>query len=169
MMSIAIHLGLILLFYILISHEKNYSFLPHSISLLQIKVLENSSFTTTSKGNVIKRESIDPTPVTPKTPVDTFYIPVSQLDSKPIILKDIDPNLLANFLGVQPQSLNLILLINEYGDVDRVLFDSLSDTTNLPERLLDDLKQRFLEAQFLPGRLSNQPVPSQMRIRLRLE
>ena len=47
--------------------------------------------------------------------------------------------------------------------------ESLSDTPDLPERLLDDLKQRFLEAQFLPGRLNNQPVPSQMRIRIRLE
>ena len=167
--SLAIHLGFLCLLCALIFHKKNYSFLPYSISLLVLKAPENSSIATTSEDNVIKREPIDPTPVTPRYPVDTFYIPVSQLNSKPIVLKDIDPNLLENFRGVQPQSLNLILLINEYGDVDRVMFDSLSDTPDLPERLLDDLKQRFLEAQFLPGRLNNQPVPSQMRIRIRLE
>ena len=169
LISIAIHLGFVFLFYALIFHKKNHYFLPYSISILELKASENLTYTTSSAADLIKKLPLEPLPVSSKYPVDTFYVPASELDSKPIVLKDIDPNLLENFRGVQPQSLNVILLINEYGDVDRVMFDSLLDTPDLPGRLLDDLKQRFLEAQFLPGRLNNQPVPSQMRIRIRLE
>ncbi len=97
------------------------------------------------------------------------YVPASQLDIKPQIIRDIDPDLLENFRGVQAQWLNLTLFINEYGDVDQVLVESFLFTHDLPERLLADLKQRFLEARFTPGRLQNQVVRTQLRIRVHLE
>jgi len=91
------------------------------------------------------------------------------LDIKPQIVRDIDPDLLENFRGVQAQWLNLTLLINEYGDVDQVIVESFLFAHELPERLLADLKQRFLEALFTPGRLQNQAVRSQLRIRVHLD
>jgi hypothetical protein len=97
------------------------------------------------------------------------YVPASQLDVKPQVVRDIDPDLLENFRGVQAQWLNLTLLINEYGDVDQVIIESFVKTSDLPEQLLADLKQRFLEARFTPGRLQNQAVRSQLRIRVHLD
>jgi hypothetical protein len=97
------------------------------------------------------------------------YVPASQLDIKPQIVRDIDPDLLENFRGVQAQWLNLTLLINDYGDVDQVIVEPFSMASDLPERLLADLKQRFLEARFTPGRLQNQAVRSQLRIRVHLD
>jgi hypothetical protein len=84
-------------------------------------------------------------------------------------VRNIDPELLENFRGVQAQWLNLTLFINEYGDVDRVIVEPFSMNSDLPERLLADLKQRFLEARFTPGRLHNQLVRSQLRIRVHLD
>jgi hypothetical protein len=101
--------------------------------------------------------------------VFTHYLPASQLDVKPQVVRDIDPNLLENFRGVEAQWLNLIVLINEYGDVDKVIFDAYSSDTHLPDSLINDLKQRFMEARFLPGRLKDQSVASELRIRVRLE
>ena len=63
------------------------------------------------------------------------------------------------------------MLINEYGDVDNVLFSGHPDATadaSLPAVLLDELKQRFLEARFLPGRLHGQAVRSAFSIRVSL-
>lgn len=169
LISLVIHLCLASLLYVLTASKKNHHLLPNTVSLLELQTPQNPSLTTSSEPRVVKDKLVESMPANPWQPVNIFYIPVSQLDSKPIVIKDIDPNLLENFRGVKAQSLELNLLINEYGDVDRVILDSLIDTVDLPDRLLDDLKQRFLEARFLPGRLNNQPVPSQMRIRIRLE
>jgi len=98
-----------------------------------------------------------------------LYLPASKLDFKPQVVRDIDPDLLENFRGVQAQWLNLTLFINEYGDVDQVIVEPFSMTSDLPEQLLADLKQRFLEARFTPGRLQNQLVRSQLRIRVHLD
>ena len=102
------------------------------------------------------------------------YLPVSQLTEKPLVLNDIDPELSGRFAFIHPQSLTLILLINEYGDVDRVLLSERkamaesSEEKTLPVVLLDELIQRFSETRFLPGRLHGQAVRSALTIRVSL-
>lgn len=100
------------------------------------------------------------------------YLPASQLTERPVVLLNIDSELSARFAFIYPQSFELILLINEYGDVDRVLHSEASVIQsvddNLPAVLLDELVQRFFEARFQPGRLHGQPVRSALKIRVAL-
>ena len=103
----------------------------------------------------------------------TDYLPAALLTDKPSILIDIDPELSRRFAFILPQSLELQLLINEYGDVDRVLLaEPLAADGSVepfPPVLLEELMQRFLEARFLPGHLHGQPVRSALKIRVSLE
>ncbi len=100
------------------------------------------------------------------------YLPAAVLTDKPSVVIDIDPELSRRFAFILPQSLELHLLINEYGDVDRVLpagpLPAEGSTERLPPVLLEELKQRFLEARFLPGRLHGQAVRSALTIRVSL-
>lgn len=94
----------------------------------------------------------------------TDYLPALMLTEKPLIMNDIDPELSDRFAGISAQSMKMLLLINEYGDVDKVLFEDIATVETLPLVLRADLSQRFFEARFLPGRLHGQPVRSQLRI-----
>lgn len=101
------------------------------------------------------------------------YLPASQLTEKPLVLKDIDPELSGRFAFIHPHSLTLTLLINEYGDVDRVLVSErkaaeATEEKALPVILLEELVQRFLEMRFLPGRLNGQAVRSALTLRVAL-
>ena len=100
------------------------------------------------------------------------YLPAAMLTDKPSVVIDIDPELSRRFAFILPQSLELRLLINEYGDVDRVqLAGQLAaegSAEALPSVLLEELMQRFLEARFLPGRLHGQAVRSALTIRISL-
>ena len=98
----------------------------------------------------------------------TDYLPASALTERPVIVNDIDSELSERFSGIAAQSMTMILLINEYGDIDNVLFDDAIAAETLPLVLRADLVQRFLEARFLPGRLHGQPVRSQLRIAVSL-
>ena len=98
----------------------------------------------------------------------TGYLPVSQLTERPLVVNDIDSDLSDRFAGVNSQSLVLVLLINEYGDVDQVLPDGDEWNDVLPAVLKDDLRQRFLTARFLPGRLHGRPVRCALRIAVML-
>ena len=103
----------------------------------------------------------------------TDYLPAALLTDKPSVLIDIDPELSQRFTFILPQTLELQLLINEYGDVDRVLLEEPlaadGSVDALPPVLLEELMQHFLEARFLPGRLHGQPVRSALKIRVSLE
>jgi hypothetical protein len=138
-----------------------------AVSLIELPAEEVSSLPIDFSPETV--EHSEKNHVAPSPTMDSPYVPASQLDVKPQIVRDIDPDLLENFRGVQAQWLNLTLLINEYGDVDRVFIELTSMTSDLPEQLLADLKQRFIEARFTPGRLQNQVVRSQLRIRVHLD
>ncbi len=166
--SLGVHIcAAIVFFYLTTSPPKFYSTM--TISLLELPGVEDLSspsvFSLDAEKKVHNQKNEITTPPTMASP----YIPASQLDFKPQIVRDIDPELLENFRGVQAQWLNLTLLINEYGDVDQVIVEPFSMTLDLPERLLADLRQRFLEARFTPGQLHNQSVRSQLRIRVNLD
>ena len=166
--SVGVHVCAgIVFFYLTTSAPKFYSTM--AVSVLELPAVEEPSSPNVFSPEAEKivrnqKNDIKPPPMTASP-----YLPASQLDVKPQIVRDIDPELLENFRGVQAQWLNLTLLINEYGDVDQVIVEPFSMTSDIPERLLADLKQRFIEARFTPGRLHNQLVRSQLRIRVHLD
>lgn len=91
------------------------------------------------------------------------YIPASQLTERPQVIHDIDSEW--HLPGVPLPMLAAVLLINEYGDVDRIVLDQRS----LSPMLETDLRTRFMAMRFSPGRLRGQPVKSALRIEIRLE
>ncbi len=93
------------------------------------------------------------------------YLPAHRLTTRPLIKTDIDAILPATFYGIAPQRLILQLLINQYGDVDRVVVEESA----LPQVLLAELQAKFLQARFTPGRLDTQAVPSAVRIEVQLQ
>jgi hypothetical protein len=166
--SLGVHVcAVILFFYLTTSQPKLYSTI--AVSLLELQSAEESSSPNIFSPEAERKVRNEKKEITPPSTMVSPYLLVSQLDIKPQIVRDIDPDLLENFRGVQAQWLNLTLLINEYGDVDRVFIELTSMTSDLPEQLLADLKQRFIEARFTPGRLQNQVVRSQLRIRVYLD
>jgi hypothetical protein len=164
--SLGVHVCVVILFFCLTAnYPKLYSTM--AVSLIDLPAAEASSLP-----NVLSTETAEPSEkkqIASSPTIASPYVPTSQLDVKPQVVRDIDPELLENFRGVQAQWLNLTLLINDYGDVDQVIVEPFSMTSDLPERLLADLKQRFLEVRFSPGRLQNQAVRSQLRIRVHLD
>ena len=91
------------------------------------------------------------------------YLPASNLTERPQVVRDIDPEW--HFHGIQLPVLAGVLLINEYGDVDRVLLDEQS----LSPMLEEDIRARFLAMRFSPGRLHGRPVKSALRIEVRVD
>lgn len=92
------------------------------------------------------------------------YLPVKQLSVRPVVMEDIAPDLPAGVDVSDQSELILQLLINEYGDVDRVIVD---DGT-LPASVMAELTQRFLHMRFFPGRLDGRAVPTALRIAVTL-
>ncbi len=93
------------------------------------------------------------------------YLPASMLTQRPIVLVDIHPELPASLQGVEPQSVDLLLLINIFGDVDQVLLESLP---TLSASMVQELQQHFQVMRFMPGQWRGQAVPSALRIRVKL-
>ncbi len=93
---------------------------------------------------------------------DAAYLPPSQLTERPQVLRDIVSEWA---LPPLPDRLNCVLLINEYGDVDRVLFDPAPLTPAQQNALRD----RLLLARFTPGRLYGRPVKTALTIEVRLD
>jgi hypothetical protein len=93
------------------------------------------------------------------------YLPASMLTQRPIVLVDIHPELPASLQGVEPQFVDLLLLINTYGDVDQVLLESLP---TLSASMVQELRQHFQVMRFMPGQWEGQAVPSALRIRVQL-
>jgi hypothetical protein len=172
LLTLVIHVCAAGIFFYLLLIQSNatfFSFQTLPITLNQLKISAPTSVMSTEPPETKKNESVVHTNEVPPSAVFTYYLPASQLDVKPQVVRDIDPDLLENFRGVEAQWLNLIVLINEYGDVDQVIFDTYSNHVHLPDSLVNDLKQRFMEARFLPGRIKNQSVASELRIRVHLE
>lgn len=91
------------------------------------------------------------------------YLPASQLTERPQLVVDIDPEW--HLPGMELPVLVVLLLINEYGDVDKVVLD---DKSLLP-MLEEDIRSRFLAMKFVPGGQHGKLVKSALRIEVRLE
>lgn len=96
------------------------------------------------------------------------YIPVTELTERPSLIQDIDNEIALTVPGRDASSIDdiaAILLINEYGNVDRLLIES----ADLPRYLEAMLGERFAAARFRPGKLAGQPVRSALRIVVQLQ
>ena len=96
---------------------------------------------------------------------DAAYLPASMLTQRPIVLMDIDPELPESLQGAEPQFVELLLLINAYGDVDQV---RLVSVPALSASMVEELRQHFQVMRFMPGQWEGRAVPSALRIRVRL-
>jgi hypothetical protein len=91
------------------------------------------------------------------------YLSPEQLTQRPQLLQDMDSELMAP--GLAPLQINAVLLINEYGDVDRAVFDSYT----LPAYLEVVLAERFRTLRFTPGSLQGVAVRSALRIEISVQ
>jgi hypothetical protein len=110
-------------------------------------------------------EDHEPIAFRPDDEPDAKYLPASMLTQRPIVLLDVHPELPESLQGVEPQFVNLLLLINAYGDVDQVLLESLP---TLSASMVQELRQHFQVMRFMPGQWEGQAVPSALRIRAQL-
>lgn len=92
------------------------------------------------------------------------YQPVALLDIKPIVLKNIQPHLSDNFKDLHSLEIGCLLMINEYGDVDKILFGD----NQLSEKQRKELEFMFLGLRFNPGYIHGQAVPTAMRIAIQI-
>ncbi len=105
------------------------------------------------------------------------YVPAAELSERPILLQDLDPVLELSASAVAPADRPAIadvagistatgmLLINQQGSVDRLLFDP----PGYPRYLEDMLALRFADVRFRPGKIDGKPVPSALRIIVQLQ
>ncbi len=91
------------------------------------------------------------------------YLPASQLTERPQLIRDIDAEW--RLPGMAFPVLTGTLLINEYGDIDRVELD----TRGLSPMLELDIRSRFIAARFEPGRLHGTAVKTALRFEVRLD
>lgn len=97
--------------------------------------------------------------------LERTYFTAESLSERPLILQDVDANILQAFEDVTLKKLILRLMINEYGDVEKVIIEE----AKLSQELLPTLKAEFLRARFAPGRIHGIAVPSTLRIEVKLD
>jgi hypothetical protein len=91
---------------------------------------------------------------------EPHYFNAKELTEKPRVLQDIPSELDFGNVDVPHKSITLDLLINEFGELDKVVVD---------DKLLSDdvkktLQDAFLQMRFYPGMVNNVPVKSQLKI-----
>lgn len=100
-----------------------------------------------------------------KVQTEPHYFRASELTQKPVFLDGVPDNLYLTVPGEASQTAVLKLLINERGEVDRVLVDD-SGLSIEAEKLLVEV---FSGAKFYPGKIGESPVKSQLKIETVLE
>jgi hypothetical protein len=125
----------------------------------------NESVIDTADNLLLPGESHEPIAFRPDDESGAKYLPASMLTQRPIVLLDIHPELPESLQGVEPQFVNLLLLINAYGDVDQVRLETIS---TLSAAMVQELRKHFQVMRFMPGQWQGQAVPSALRIRVQL-
>lgn len=92
------------------------------------------------------------------------YQPIALLDVRPVVLNNIQASLPAIFNDSYSQQINCLLMINEYGDVDKIVFGD----NQLSELQRNELEAIFLNLRFNPGIMQGLAVPTVMRIEIRI-
>lgn len=98
-------------------------------------------------------------------PVGPYYFRSSELTRRPILLGDAISRLVVELPGFPPAPVILRLLISEEGVVDRVVVED----SFLPESIESQIVGAFANVRFLPGKIEDAAVRSQLKIEVRLE
>jgi hypothetical protein len=96
---------------------------------------------------------------------DPYYFHSRELTEKPLVLRDIPPDVGNLLPDVTPQVPVVRLFINEAGTVDKVLLER-SDLPEFAELLLHDV---FSKVNFRPGKIDGVAVKSQVKIEVLIE
>lgn len=146
---------------VLVLNGRNDSLDTEKLSVPMAPVIDAQKVDNT----LLTGESPDPFISHPDTEPGGAYLPVSMLTQRPIVLVDIHPELPGSLQGVEPQFIDLLLLINAFGDVDQVRLESVS---TLSTSMVQELQQHFQVMRFMPGQWRGQAVPSALHIRVQL-
>jgi hypothetical protein len=98
-------------------------------------------------------------------PAGPYYFRSSELTRRPVLLGDAISRLLVELPGFPPAPVILRLLISDEGVVDKVLVED----SYLPEAVESHIVEAFANVRFLPGKIEDAAVRSQLRIEVRLE
>jgi hypothetical protein len=98
-------------------------------------------------------------------PAGPYYYRPRELTRRPILLGDAISRLVIELPGFPPVPVILRLLISDDGVVDRVLVED----SYLPEVIETQIVQAFANVRFLPGKIDDTAVRSQLRLEVRLE
>ncbi|OWW18674.1 hypothetical protein [Noviherbaspirillum denitrificans] len=99
------------------------------------------------------------------TPAGPYYFRASELSRRPVLLGDAISRLVIEMPGFPPLPVILRLLISAEGDVDRVLVED----SYLPDAVVERIVDTFSTVRFLPGKIGDAAVRSQLKIEVRLE
>lgn len=95
---------------------------------------------------------------------EPYYFNSRELTQKPLVAVDIPVGFALLVSEAQSQIAILRLLINEYGDIDRILVEDSS----LPEQTKTVLLNTFNEMKFHPGEVDGKAVKSQLTLAIQL-
>ena len=98
-------------------------------------------------------------------PLPPYYFSAKDLTQRPLVARDVPADMMLVVPDVPAQAATLQILINEYGEIVRVIVeDSL-----LPEAAQKTVVDAFVKTRFHPGEINGVPVKSQLRIEIMLE
>lgn len=117
--------------------------------------------------DVTKPVAEPPPPEAPKAAqtIEAYYFPSVYLEVKPQVVIDAKFDLSAPLPPGSNSTFVLVLLINEYGDVDQIQFDD----ANLSDEIQQMIRKAFAQAKFQAGKIGDKPVKSQIKISVSLE
>ena len=154
------------MFFLIIKNTKQYFLIkkiPENIFYVDIKDNHQSS----SNNLKINEKNIQQKILEKSNNLDKkrTYFTVNSLSERPFILIDVDPNILQKIQDFKIDKLIFSLMINEYGDVEKVMIEE----ANLSTELLPILEYAFLQTKFSPGRIHGTAVPSTIKIEVKLD
>ena len=155
-----------LIFLGILKNTKQYPMIKNLSSDIFFAELKNNDQPNSSQ---IFSDEINYQPDYPQKPIthqpERTYFTLESLSERPLILQDVDANMLQAFEDVTFKKLILRLMINEYGDVEKVIIEE----AKLSQELLPKLEAEFSRARFLPGRINGIAVPATLRIEVKLD
>lgn len=93
-----------------------------------------------------------------------YYEP-KELTQKPLVTQDIPRDFALHVPNAPDNAAIFLLLINEYGTIDKVIVESSS----LPQAAQTELEDAFKAIKFFPGQMKGMAVKSALKIQIRLD
>lgn len=95
----------------------------------------------------------------------SYYFHSKELSEKPLVVRDIPPDLGELFPEVTPQAVPIWLFINENGQIDHVRLDN----SRLPPYAELLLSKTLARVRFYPGKINGLAVKSRLKIEVLIE